>query len=91
MKPLITKQQEQDYRAYVLAELRCARKRAQLALNEIDRIGMALKGGVIDSDTALEWLAETGTLEFLHPETEEVAMSALISSNEAAAAAMGMS
>jgi hypothetical protein len=88
MKPLVTK--EQDYRAYTLAELRCARKRAQLALNEIDRIGIALKTNLIDPDTALEWLAETGTLEFLHPETEEVAMSALMSSNEAAAAAMGM-
>ena len=42
MKPLVTKQQEQDYRAYMLAELRCARKRAQLALNEIDRIGVGI-------------------------------------------------
>jgi hypothetical protein len=52
---------------YVLAELRCAALRARLAACEIDTIGIALRGGVIDADTALECLVDCGALSYLQP------------------------
>jgi hypothetical protein len=56
------------YNDYLLQELRCARTRAKLIVNEIERIGVALKGGVIDADTAMIWLRDVNALEFLHLE-----------------------
>jgi len=53
------------YREFVLAELRCARRRAQLLLNEIEAIGLALKGKWIDADTAMLWMRDANALEFL--------------------------
>lgn len=55
------------YREYVLAELRCARRRAQLLMLEIETIGVALVGNVIEPDTAIAWLADANALEFLRP------------------------
>jgi len=43
---------------FLLAEFRRIRSRAQLAIVEIDSIGTALKGGLIDSEAALAWLDE---------------------------------
>jgi len=62
---------EVQYRAYVLAELRCARTRALLLIKEIETIGVALRGGMIDGDVALTWLADANALDFLLP-TEPV-------------------
>jgi len=55
------------YREYVLAELRLARRRARLLINEIDVIGLALSNGIVDADAAVEWLHEARGLEFLMP------------------------
>jgi hypothetical protein len=47
---------ESSYRRYVLGQLRMARVRAKLLINEIDTIGKALRGGLVDPDVALTWL-----------------------------------
>ncbi len=54
-----------DYRKYVLAELRCSRLRSKLITNEIETVGMALKGGLISEDDAVAWMNEIGALELL--------------------------
>jgi hypothetical protein len=51
-----------NYRAYLLAELRCAFLRARLLQNDIAAIGLALKAGFIDSANAIEHLADCGAL-----------------------------
>lgn len=56
---------EQSFRRYVLAELRCARLRALLSANEIAAIVLALEIGAIDGETAMERMAEAQTLGFL--------------------------
>ena len=53
------------FREYMLAELRCARTRAKMLVNEIETIGVALKGEVIDSETAIQWLKDANALKFL--------------------------
>jgi hypothetical protein len=45
---------------FVLAQARCVRARASLAVNEIDFVGVALRGGFIGPNTAVAWLEETG-------------------------------
>jgi hypothetical protein len=52
---------------YVLAELRCAALRARLAACDIDTIGIALRGGAIDADIAIELLVDCGALSYLQP------------------------
>jgi hypothetical protein len=61
----------QKYREYVLAELRCARRRAQLLVVEIETIGVALRGDFIDPDGAIEWLRDANALDFLQPAEPE--------------------
>ena len=56
-----------DRTAYLLAELRCAALRARLAACEIDAIGIALRGGMIDPDTAVAWLHDCGVLDHVRP------------------------
>jgi hypothetical protein len=51
--------------AFVLRQLDCARLRTSIVLNEIDIIGVALKGGLIDGEGALACLAECGLLDFV--------------------------
>jgi hypothetical protein len=53
--------------AYVLGELRCATLRARLAVCDIDTVGIALRSGLIDADTALTWLHDRGALFYLQP------------------------
>ena len=48
-----------------LKHLRAARTRAQLAVCELDTIGVALKSGAIDVDTALAWADEVDALKYL--------------------------
>jgi hypothetical protein len=43
---------------FVLASLRCTSLRVKLIENEITTIGVALKGGLISPDAALEWAEE---------------------------------
>jgi hypothetical protein len=45
--------------AFVLRQIRCAAMRAGLIRNTIVSAGTALKGGLIDGETALAILAET--------------------------------
>jgi hypothetical protein len=53
------------YRDYLLAELRCAFLRAQLLQNDVAAIGIALKGGLINEDIAVEQLSECGVLRLV--------------------------
>jgi hypothetical protein len=46
-----------DYN-FLLAEFRRLSARTRLALTEIDSIGAALKGGLIEPEAALAWLDE---------------------------------
>ena len=64
-KPPATASQERT--AYLLAELRCAALRPRLAACEIDGISIALRGGMIDSDTAVAWLHDCGVLDYVTP------------------------
>jgi hypothetical protein len=50
---------------YLLFNLRCARLRARIMVNEIEAMGVALKAGFIDIDNALEHLAEIGALRLI--------------------------
>ena len=43
---------------YLLAELRCASLRARLQAGDIDAVGLALKGGLIEPEQALELLQD---------------------------------
>ena len=61
----------QKFREYVLAELRCARKRAQLLICEIETIGIALSAGMVDSETALALMHEANALDFIMPAEPE--------------------
>ena len=54
-------------REYLLAHLRAGRARAQLAVCELDCIGVALKAGLIDTSQALAWADEVSALRFLLP------------------------
>jgi hypothetical protein len=50
---------------YLLSELRCAALRARLWQADIDTIGLALKGGFISPDQAIEHLSNCGVLHLL--------------------------
>jgi hypothetical protein len=50
---------------HVLRELRCTELRARLAVNEIQFVGVALKGGLIDPNAALAHLHEIGALHLI--------------------------
>jgi hypothetical protein len=58
---------------FLIALLRAARVRAQLAVLEIDSIGMAVKENLIDTETALAWLDDVHALRFLTPPDTEAA------------------
>jgi hypothetical protein len=51
-----------SYAAFVLAQLECAGLRARLLVADIDSAAVALRGGFIDPDTAMEWMGEIGGL-----------------------------
>jgi hypothetical protein len=54
-------------RDYLLAELRCASLRARLWQADIDAVGMALKGGLVEPEQALELLADCDCLQLISP------------------------
>lgn len=56
---------DDGFREYLLVAIRCARLRAQLLQNEIDEIGVALKGRMVTPDVALCWLSEIGAIQFI--------------------------
>ena len=57
----------QSFKRYTLAELRAAYRRAQFYAADIERIGEMLKLDLIDSEMALELLAETDALYLVQP------------------------
>lgn len=59
-----------DFREYALGELRCALMRARLAVLDIETTGIALRAGMIDPETALEWLRDAGALDYVDPAHE---------------------
>jgi hypothetical protein len=50
---------------FILAKMRCAVLRSRLFQTEIESIGVALRGGLIDSDCALSWLNDINALEII--------------------------
>ena len=50
---------------YLLAELRCASLRARVIQTDLEAIGLALKGGLISPDQALELLHEVDALRLV--------------------------
>jgi hypothetical protein len=54
-------------RDYLLQELRCAALRARLWQADIEAVGLALKGGLIDPEQALELLADCDALHLILP------------------------
>jgi hypothetical protein len=56
---------------YLLAELRCASLRARLWQADIEAVGLALKGGLIEPEQALELLSDCDALHLVAPPPEE--------------------
>jgi hypothetical protein len=54
-----------DLKAYLLAEIRCAVRRAKLAADDLVAIGSALKGDVITPYQAITHIGETDAFRFL--------------------------
>jgi hypothetical protein len=52
---------------YLLAEMRCAALRARLLQADIEAIGLALKGGVVTPEQAVELLSDCGALRYIDP------------------------
>ena len=50
---------------YLLAELRCAAVRARLWQADIEAVGIALKGGLIDPEQAIELLHDCDALHLV--------------------------
>jgi hypothetical protein len=56
---------------YLLAELRCASLRARLWQADIEAVGLALKGGLIEPEEALALLADCEALHLVGAVREE--------------------
>jgi hypothetical protein len=54
-----------SFHDYLLAEMRCASLRARILQHEIDAIGIALKGGAISADQALELMHDIDLLRLI--------------------------
>ncbi len=63
-----------ERREFVLSALRAGSLRAKLIETEINSIGVALKGGLIDCYTAMQWVTDVGALDLVRivPIVEEV-------------------
>jgi hypothetical protein len=57
--------QSDSHREFLLAEIRCLSLRAKLTANELDSVGVALRGGFIDAECAVEWIDEIGLLNLV--------------------------
>jgi len=57
----------QSYTEYVLSELRCAALRTRLAQADIDAVGLALRGGLVTADQAIEILGDCDCLQYVQP------------------------
>jgi hypothetical protein len=52
-------------RDYLLAEMRCASLRARIVQADVEAIGTALKGGLINAEQALKLLNDVDALRFI--------------------------
>lgn len=52
-------------RDWVLSQLRMASTRAEIMRLEINTVGVALKGGLISPETAVEWISDVGAAALL--------------------------
>jgi hypothetical protein len=55
------------YHDYLLAELRCAALRARILASDVDAIGLALKGGLVTPEQAIDLLADCDALRLVIP------------------------
>jgi hypothetical protein len=67
----VTLRQEPDRRDYLLAELRCAALRARLWQADSEAVGLALKGGLIHPEQALELLRDCDALHLVSAPKEK--------------------
>jgi hypothetical protein len=56
-----------NYVDYLLQELRCAALRARIVAHDIDAIGLALKGGLITPDQAVNLLDDCDAIRLVMP------------------------
>jgi hypothetical protein len=56
---------------FLLRQLRCAELRARIVANEIEAMATALRGGLINAETALLHLHETGAIWLLPTSSRE--------------------
>ena len=54
-----------DFGDYLLCELRCAALRTRLLQADIEAVGIALKGGLVTPDQALELLHDVDALRLV--------------------------
>lgn len=54
-----------NFQDYIIAELRCAALRTRLLQADIDAVGIALKGGLVTPDQALELLHDVDALRIV--------------------------
>lgn len=57
--------EQQELTEFILAKMRCAVLRSRLFQTEIESVGIALRGGLIDADCALSWLNDIDALEII--------------------------
>ena len=56
---------EMAFRDYLVSAMRVGSLRLLLSKNELDAIGTALKGGLIGTAEALDWLADLGVMPWI--------------------------
>ena len=54
--------EEEQHREFLLVALRAATVRARLIQADLETVGVALKAGLIGSETAVAWIREAGLL-----------------------------
>ena len=69
--------EEARHKEFLLAALRAASARARAIPLDIDTIGVALKGGLIGTDTAVAWIRDAGLLWLVGPIPAEVGQLAI--------------
>ena len=65
-----------NYTEYLLAEMRCAALRARIVAHDIDAIGVALKGGLVTADQAVDLLTECDAIRLVMPTPPSAEVSA---------------
>jgi hypothetical protein len=63
--PLSVAGDGEAFRDYLLIAIRCACLRVQLSQNEMESVGVALRGRLVAPEIALEWLGEIGAIQFV--------------------------